>query len=219
MPRMKTLRKPRAIVWDLDGTLLDTIPLINVCHNVVASAFGRPQRSVTESKNLTALAPEVIMAELAGAENVAAARELYVQEYAAKHLEYLATCDGAGDMLAAIHAAGIVQSINTSKRRSFMEPEIAQLGWGAYFKVTVCPGEAPKNKPDPASFVHCCMLMGIEPGVDVWMIGDTAADVDCGIGGGGSTVLVSADVYEGKEPTLQCRDLRELAAVFANLKD
>ena len=209
---------PRAVLFDWDGTLVDSWPVIHESMNRTLAAMGHPLWSMEETTQRVRRSLREAFPELFG-ERWEEARDIFYGEYRAVHLERVEVIDGAEELLAAFHEHGCHLGVVSNKSGTHLRRESTHLGWDRYFEgYLVGATDAPRDKPALDPVYMALAETGIEPGADVWFIGDTWVDMACGLAGGCHAVLVGEK--DPKDPEfrdcppdrhfLSCRALLEV---------
>ena len=167
------------ILWDMDGTLVDSIPLI-------VESF---RYTVREHTGLT-LPDEVFIAGI-GMPLLAQLRtfgrdeseclsmqEMYSRYYVENALR-VEPFPGIKDLLERIKALGIKQGIVTSKSRRGLDRVLKQFEWEDLFEVTVGADEVARGKPAPDPVLLAMEQVNAQP-EQTWMIGDSPHDLEAG---------------------------------------
>lgn len=167
---MKTYR---AIVYDIDGTLLDTrdrnlYPLLRI----IREELGQ-QWTLEQVLKYTAYSGMQVMEELGfpNKEETYARWVRYVNEYEKPAVLY----PGFSQVLPAIARAGILQAIVSSKMRPQYAIDMAGKGILPYFATAVLEEDTALHKPDPAPLLLCLERLGVEA-EDAIYIGDAPSD-------------------------------------------
>ncbi len=186
------MRPPRAIVFDLDGTLADTrLDIAGACNHVL-SALGRPVRSVAEISGFVGDGARKLLSRALESPEMApltdeavAIFSAYYPHHAADHAAWM---PGAREALDACAALSLPLALATNKPRSATLPLVDALGMASRFRVIVAGGDGPL-KPDPAAIRSALAPLGVEP-ADAWVVGDGPQDVGAGKAAGAWTVAV-----------------------------
>ncbi len=209
----------KAVMIDLDGTLLDTIPDLAVAANMMLGELGRP--ALDESLIRTFVGkgiPKLVERSLAGSLEGAAdaglsARALPVFErcYAGVNGRHTTIYPGVMEGLDRLREQGFPLACVTNKAGSFTLPLLEHMGLAPYFAEVVAGDTLPRKKPDPLPLTHTCEKFGIAPR-DMLMIGDSLNDAQAARAAGCPVFCVTYGYNEG-------HDVRELDidAIVASL--
>ena len=183
----------KAILYDIDGTLLDTFdmnmyPLIQIIREELGQEWTLEQvRPFYAQPGLKTIADLGIR----DVDTVYARWVAYVNAYEKGAIPY----PGMEDALRRIRAAGIRQAVVSSKMRRQYEIDMGRYGLDTFMETAVLAEDTEKHKPDPAPIEECLHRMGLEP-EEVIYIGDTLSDlqaagnagVDFGLAGWGTAL-------------------------------
>ena len=181
------------VVFDLDGTVVDTVELIvksfryatsTVLGEVLPDEFiiagvGRPLRAQMERLS------------------VEHAQELYdvYREYNhRRHDELIRGYDGIEEVLDALKAAGRRTGIVTSKSRDTTEMAFRAVGLEARFDVVVTASDTTEHKPSPAPLRLCLQRLGATAAGSIY-VGDSPYDIQAGAAAGMTTAAVAWGVF------------------------
>jgi 2-phosphoglycolate phosphatase len=184
-------RFPRGVLFDLDGTLLDSAPDMLATVNRMRATRGRPPMA------LDSIRPHVSRG--ARAMSSAAFPDVppervpdLVPEFLAIYREELgrhsAPFDGVEPMLAALEAAGTRWGIVTNKPESLAREILPQLRWDTRCGVLVGGDTLPERKPHPLPLLHAAEAIGLAPGECVY-VGDDRRDIDAARAAGMASVV------------------------------
>ncbi len=172
-------RQPALVVFDLDGTLLDTLEDIRISLNHALVEVGRQPIDVATARRCVGDGARMLVTRaLALPSNdplVDAAVAAYGRAYAANPTPATKPMPGALALLDALATAGIPAAICTNKPRAIAEVVLEAMMPGR-FCAMVAAGDLPRLKPDPAPVLRVLELVGCVPG-RAWMIGDGSQDV------------------------------------------
>ena len=191
--RAAVAAKPlRAVLWDLDGTLTDSVRLVVETMNWVISAHGGPSLPYETVGELTGL-PLDAMFRLVwpdiGADEVDAYRTEYRARYDAIAVPATRLYRGARTTLRDFHAAGLLQATVTGKRAADCERILRGLGIKRDIDVYLGGDSAPRPKPAPDLAQLAMGRLGVSPDETV-VIGDSPADLAMGRAAGAHTIQV-----------------------------
>lgn len=220
--------QPRAILFDLDGTLVDSAPDLAASVNELLTRHGLPQLTVDQVKamiggGLRMLAEKAFAAAggpVTGAALDEAEREL-VAIYLGQLTRMTRLMPGAEEAVVRFHAAGIAIGVVTNK------PQVATREILLHFRLAdrigaIVGGDAVLNKkPAPDALLLALDRLGVEPG-DALMVGDSAADVEAARAAGMPVAIVrggySVVPVEKLGADLVCDSLHELPAATLSLR-
>ena len=187
-------RRPRALLFDWDNTLVDSWDTIHHALVVTFTAMGREPWTMAETKLKVARSLRDAFPLLFG-DRWEEARKLYLDSFVAVHLERLKTMGGASAMLEALAADGFYLGVVSNKTGNILRREADHLGWTRHFKRLVGAGDAALDKPHAAPMLLALDGSGIGAG-EAWYVGDTALDMECASNAGCVGVLLGARAIE-----------------------
>lgn len=191
----------RAVLLDLDGTLVDTGPDIASAANRMLERIGRApmdESRVVEfvGKGVANLVHRV-MAETGGdGAGYEAALEIFEAEYLAHVADRSRPYPGVVPGLERLRAAGIALACVTNKAGRFTRPLLAATGLAPYFGAVVCGDDVARKKPEPDAFLEAAARLGATP-AQSWVIGDSANDVKAARAAGCPVAVVPYGYREG----------------------
>ena len=181
---------PRAVVFDLDGTLIDSMPLVIEAVAHAIAPFGA--RSPHEIFARLGGPPERFLGLLIGEMKhvpVAVGRmHLFLRDNA--HL--IRVFDGAVALLESLRGAQVHVALWTGRDRASTEVLLGRHALGPYFSTVVCGDDLPSHKPDPAGLREIMRRLEVAPG-ETLFVGDADVDVLGGQGCGVDTLLIRHD--------------------------
>lgn len=172
------LPKPRAVLFDWDNTLVDSWAVIHAAMNHTLEALDHPLWTQAETEARARNSLRDSFPKLFG-DDWPKAEKLFYDHFSAIHLSHLHPLPGAESLLQAFHQAGIYLAVVSNKRGAFLRTEAQHLGWDRYFSVLAGAGDAARDKPAREHVDLALQGSGIEPGPDVWFVGDTDIDLQC----------------------------------------
>jgi phosphoglycolate phosphatase len=183
------LPRPRAILFDWDNTLVDSWTTIHEALNAVMAAMDKPLWSLRETKERVRLSLRESFPHHFG-NRWEEARRIYLDVFRTIHLDRLSPLPGSGELLRGLVADGIFLGVVSNKTGALLRCEAERIGWSGLLGSIIGAGDAVKDKPNPAPVALALESSGIEPGAEVWFVGDTGTDMECAYNSGCIPVLL-----------------------------
>lgn len=186
MPRQFDL-----LVFDWDGTLMDSAGAIAFSIQAASRDVGVPVPSESEARHIIGLglneAISALFPELPRSD-YAALIERYRHHYLSKNAE-IPLFSGVAETIAALHNDGFLLAVATGKGRRGLDQVLEQTGLGGYFHSSRCADEC-FSKPHPCMLLEIMGELGV-PRTRTLMIGDTSHDLQMASNAGVPAVGVS----------------------------
>jgi phosphoglycolate phosphatase len=167
---------PRAVIFDLDGTLVDAYAAIHESLGAVLDAFGRPPISRDETRRMVGHGLEVLVAKAVGEENVAEGVRLFRERYERVGLESTRLLPGAELVTRTLFENGIRLAIASNKPARFTRPLLESLGLASRFGFVAGPDDGFPPKPAPHMVFMALATLAV-PARDAVFVGDMPIDV------------------------------------------
>ena len=212
----------QGVLFDLDGTLLDSAPdlydaLVALCEEQGAPrpAFA-PVREVVSRGSRALIGVGFPALDEAG---VLALVPRYLELYQDVMSRQTRAFDGVEALLALIEAQGLRWGIVTNKPGFLTDEIVRQIGWAGRVCAVVSGDTLPVKKPDPAPVLLACERAGLDPARCLF-VGDDRRDVLAGAAAGSYTVAAAWGYLDGGDPHAWNADLvlDEPAALTALLQ-
>jgi 2-phosphoglycolate phosphatase len=189
----RAARRPRAIIFDLDGTLADTFPLIVAAWNAaIAPHTGKTYSDADVISRFGIPDPQMIRRELQHKGGAASeqAVELYHAHYEQRHREVVRPFDGITEMLEALRRRDVPLGLMTGKGRRSARITLECLGWTVLFDSVITGDDVSAQKPDPSGPLAVARALNVPPG-EAAFVGDSPADIGAGQAAGMITVAAA----------------------------
>lgn len=203
-PSLRRGFRGRAVIFDLDGTLIDTAPDIACAVDRTLLDLGVPAAGEERIRNWVGDGAGKLLERAlqhGGSTSDAdpqRAMVLFLQHYAAVFTARSRPYDGVAATLERLAAQGRSLAVCTNKPARFVQPLLRHLGLARYFAACVGGDELPARKPDPLPLLHLAGVLGIAPR-DCLMVGDSRNDVAAARGAGMPVVAVSYGYNHGAD--------------------
>ena len=207
-----------AVLFDLDGTLLDSVELILESYRHTLAHHALPPRPRGEVLAGLGTPLEAQLARWAPAAQVDALVETYVEHNLRIHDELVRPFPGVNDLVHRLHGAGVGLAIVTSKRRRGTERGLRALGLAHAFDVRVCADDVERAKPHPEPVERALAALGA-PRERAAFVGDATHDLRAGSAAGVTTIAVlwgaaTREQLEAENPDFVAADTEALAGLL-----
>ena len=196
----------RAVIFDLDGTLLDSAPDLAFAANRMLAALGMPQRdpallATFIGKGIPRLVERALAGSLDGVVDpalMARALPVYERYYGEESGRRTTVYPGVAEGLRMLAAERVPLACVTNKSERFTHALLSDTGLAGFFAVVVGGDTLPRKKPDPLPFLHACGRLGVAA-AEALVVGDSRNDV-AGARAAGCHVMCVPYGYNEGEP-------------------
>ncbi len=193
----------QAVLFDLDGTLIDTAPDFAEVVNQLLANHGKaelPYSAIRENVSKGARALVTLAFDLQeGDEGFEALRQELLDLYS-QHLSVeTALFPGMHELLLWLEDRNIPWGIVTNKPRLYAEPILADLLISQRCSALVCPDDVTNTKPDPEPMLLACKQIGCQALQTIY-IGDHRRDIEAGKNAAMKTIAVNYGYIEANDP-------------------
>lgn len=193
------------LLFDLDGTLVDSAPDLAGAANDLRAAHGLPPLPHADLRPMVGAGARgmvgVAFGVAPGEPRFDALRDAFLARYAERLLQDSRVFDGMPPVLDALDAAGLSWGIVTNKAMRFAAPLVEGLGLAQRARVVIAGDTTPHAKPHPAPLLEAARRIGV-PASDCAYIGDDLRDMQAGRAAGMAT-LAAAWGYLGQGEPVQ----------------
>ncbi|MEJ5149619.1 HAD-IA family hydrolase [Comamonas sp. MYb396] len=184
-------RSIRAILFDLDGTLIDSAPDLGAAADQMRVARGMPSLPMADYRPFAGSGARGMLRVAFGMQPEDAEfptmREEFFQNYERRMTQDTTVFDGVSDMLASIVARQLHWGVVTNKSKRFTEPLSRQMALFASAGAVVSGDTTPHSKPHPEPLFEAARRIGVDP-QDCVYVGDDERDIIAGKAAGMHTV-------------------------------
>ncbi|WP_457605257.1 phosphoglycolate phosphatase [Nitratifractor sp.] len=224
--------KKELILFDLDGTLIDSVPDLADAVNLMLEELGRePFPEATIRGWVGNGAATLVRRALSGSHEPDPAVEPLFEEARQRFLEHYGSripgrtllYPGVRETLERLEERGYRMAIVTNKPEPFVAPILEGLGIAGPFELIVGGETLPVKKPDPLPLLHSCERLGVAPD-DAVMVGDSRNDILAARAAGIDSVAVSYgynydEPIESYEPKVVLKRFEELLEHFPERRE
>ena len=194
MSGLKDLTDIRAVLFDLDGTLIDSAPDLAGAGNDMRAARGLAEHPLAHFRPMVGSGARGMLGRALGVTPDDPAfgelRDEFLQRYEGRMTRETVMFDGMEPVLAAFEKRGLPWGIVTNKATRFADPLARALGLVPRAATLVCGDTTAHSKPHPEPLLEAARRIGVEPGACIY-VGDDLRDVQAGRAAGMGTVVAA----------------------------
>ncbi|HIF89826.1 MAG TPA: phosphoglycolate phosphatase, partial [Candidatus Thioglobus sp.] len=202
---MKTF-KPKLIMIDVDGTLVDSVPDLTYCVDEMMKQLGKEPCGEAKVRQWVGNGvPKLVERALTGeleatpnSEDYEKAYPVFLELYAENTAKRSCLYDGVREGLDYMKSQGYLLGCVTNKAEQFTLPLLKALGIFDDFSIIISGDTLAKKKPDPLPLLHSAEYFGIEP-KDCMMLGDSVSDVKASRAAGFAIICMSYGYNHGND--------------------
>lgn len=224
------MKRPRMILIDVDGTLVDSVPDLAYCVDAMMERLCRPPYGEEVVRNwvgngVERLVRRALTGQLDGEPDEADFQqalpiflELYRENTSGRSHLYPGIREGLDYLRAEDYPLGCV----TNKAAQFTEPLLRDLGVRDYFEIVISGDTLPRKKPDPLPLLHAAEYFNVSPDTAL-MVGDSVSDVKAARAAGFTIVCMSYGYNHGvdirtAEPDAVIDSLTEIKGLLEQIQ-
>ncbi|MCB1787628.1 MAG: phosphoglycolate phosphatase [Chromatiaceae bacterium] len=200
------LKRPKMVLIDVDGTLVDSVPDLAYCVDEMMKRLGRAPCGEAAVRNwvgngVERLVKRALLGQLDGEpdeQEFARAYPLFLELYAENTSKRSCLYPGVREGLDYLRAQGYRLGCVTNKAAQFTIPLLKDLGVHDAFGIVVSGDTLPVKKPDPGPLLHAARHFGVSPD-DALMLGDSKSDVTAARAAGFQIVCMSYGYNHGED--------------------
>jgi pyrophosphatase PpaX len=206
----------RAVIFDLDGTVINSIDHIVACWQEMS------RRVLGREMSREEIVPTLGRALMECFEEIAPGRSdemraVYREHQRATHDDMVTLVAGTRETLGSLKSAGVKVAIATSKSLAVANEGLDLFGVRGEFDAVITYEDTPRHKPQPDPLLFACSRLGVSP-QDALYVGDAVVDILAGRAAGMKTAGVTwgasnRELISSASPDYVIDDMRELAGI------
>lgn len=205
-PAVNISARPEMILVDLDGTMVDSVPDLALCVDIMMRKLGMPEHGEARVREwigngVERLVKRALVGTYEGEPEEALFKKalpIFLKAYEENVCVDSRPYPGVEAGLEYLHKAGYPLGCVTNKAARFTEPLLEKLGLAKYFKIIVSGDTLPVKKPDPAPLLHAASFFQATPEKSL-LIGDSISDVKAARAAGFQVICVSYGYNHGMD--------------------
>ncbi|AOE48823.1 phosphoglycolate phosphatase [Kangiella sediminilitoris] len=178
---MSGLPKPKLVIFDLDGTLVDSAADIALAANRTFAGLELPEQSLPQIKQWIGGGAQIFVEKALSffnqSERFAPAYELFMEHYRAVPADSSNIFDGVESFLEHLYQQQIAMAVVSNKPHELIPPILQHLQIEHYFDRVLGGDSLTLKKPEPEPLLHVCRHHQVDP-AECWMVGDSSKDAD-----------------------------------------
>jgi len=192
----------KALLFDLDGTLLNTAPDFSGAINIQLARHGREQLAESAVRSTVTHGSAGLIQKAFSIDpdhpEFETLREEFLALYLANIADRTALFEGLQTVLDNCVDRGLPWGIVTNKPWKYTRALLNQLGMAEQSATTICPDHVSQSKPDPESLFLACSELSVAPG-DCIFVGDHLRDIQAGRNAGMRTIAAGWGYIEASQ--------------------
>ncbi|MFC1843845.1 HAD-IA family hydrolase [Thermodesulfobacteriota bacterium] len=215
------MNKIKAIIFDLDGTLIDSVTDLTNSVNYTLAEIGMPGHTTEEIRSYVGDGVQKLIKRSLGQTHLDKfddAFSIFMKHYGAHCTDNTVLCNGVSETIPEL-AQNYLLAVLTNKSLQFSLKIMHALKITPYFKEVLGGDSLPTKKPDPEGLLLLAEKWTIDPVGEMIMVGDHATDIEVGKRAGCRTVFIKGGIGETRAlvPDLIISSIAELPDLLKNL--
>lgn len=208
LPSLVSTALPKAIFFDLDGTLINSAPDLAASINSMLDGYNLPNVTLKQvSAWIGNGAPKLVERALTYLENTTSvalpahsqALQAFFNAYIQEQGKHSVVYDGVIDTLTQLQKQGVDMAVITNKPKQFTPSVLKEHGLDVFFSLVLSGDSLSEHKPHPLPLQHALQFFNVTSG-EVVMVGDSSSDILAAQAAGVASVCVTYGYNHGNNP-------------------
>jgi len=207
---------PKAVLFDWDNTLVQSAPGNRIAFKNFLERIDYPMQK--ENFKDHPQGSRHLFPKLFG-DDWQDMLLLYHEELIKVHLNHVDPLSDAKKFLDILYEKRIYMAVVSNKNGTFLRREIKHLLWESYFNSVIGCFDLSYDKPSPEPAYHVLEQGQIQPGSDVWFIGDSWVDYECAVNAKLTPIIIGQawDDYPQHPSMVRVENYKKLIELFQNV--
>ena len=216
IPELYPKTLPKAILFDWDNTLVDTWRVSYDALNMALKGLGQDEMTLDVFWKNPHLSMRDAGRHLFG-DDFEEGERLFHEAVQQLHLQELIVLHGVEPLLGHLGTRDIYIGVVSNKEGHILRKEVAHLGWDPHFQRVIGSRDAAADKPSHLPVLAALHESMIDPGHEVWFVGDSIVDVQCARASGCIPVVVGQGEASQESDIIHAKDCFGLAQLIGTL--
>jgi len=214
--------KTKLVLFDLDGTLIDTAPDFLMSLNNVLSKYGKKNVTAKEIRNYISEGSSKLIKFCFkidyGHKNFEQYKSDFLTEYKNNLNKKSRLFDGITNLLDYLDEHSIMYGIVTNKFFKYTEPLVNSFPELKNIKIIICPDHVKTSKPDPEGILLACNKLNIKPEETIYL-GDHPNDLRAGLSAGTKIIgcLYGYSLEKNSNELFDCHFVEEVSEIISKI--
>ena len=213
---LKPSALPQALLFDWDGTLIDSVFF---AFNVFAETlkhYQKPAPSFEEYLCAPHYSIQDSFKKIFGPESPKA-ETLFRHKWTSSYQKHIKPMAEAATLLHFLKQRGVVMGVVSNKEGDLVRKEARELGFQSFFSVITGSRDTPEDKPSATPLLISLKKIGLIASADIWFAGDSEVDILCAKRAGCTPVAMMGSALAYPEPSIHAKTCKGLYDLLKNL--